>query len=354
MKKTITLLMFAVCGFILSGCSSKVTRGNTYQSVLLEPRIEPVPVVADLRVGDKHVTGQASGKITKETTAADIVFSAYADALGQNPPTADGPDALVGENGSIIWKGKKRLTVIVTGYPAWYTNFHNAEENDSARLNVFGGGLRGWGAGYGTQRYGAGAAKKKKVRKYDYYIAPKYQTPLGTPVGWGGVNLEAGLIWGGGAFAGVDFSFGVDGGDDGADNELIGPGVSIGGVYDLGGELQLAYGVSAGYWYFVTDYRFVKTVKDTTRYYGGSYNVYDAGVYEEKEGGSYLAPFIKVRWNFVELTYRGLLGYSDSFFMKTDAGGYPNDYYEGKGSGFTWNNHQLMLGFYFATSKRGT
>ena len=132
-------------------------------------------------------------------------------------------------------------------------------------------------------------------RKLDYYFAPKYQQVIRSSgyldYWWCGGNLEGGLVWGNGMFVGIDFGVSVDFSD-----HYAGGGVSFGDVYDFGNQLQLVYGGSVGFW-------------------ADAEGVFDI-----------IAPFVKLRWNFVELTYRGLLG---------------NEY-----------NHQLMLGLYFATNKR--
>jgi hypothetical protein len=136
-------------------------------------------------------------------------------------------------------------------------------------------------------------------RKFDYYIALKYQQPAWNHL-WVGGNLEGGLIWGNGMFVGMDFGLGVSGSDG-----EIGVGVSLGNVYDFGNQWQLVYGGSVGFWICEIN--------------GTSYDI--------------LAPFVKLRWKFVELTYRGLLGWN---------------IYHHKPS----YDHQLMLGLYFATNKR--
>lgn len=75
----------------------------------------------------------------------------------------------------------------------------------------------------------------------------------------------------------------------------------------------------------------------TTYYtYSYSYNTFD-----------FLAPFIKLRWKNLELTYRGLLG----FWEETHNGYRDYNYYRESDNGFDWNQ-QLMLGLYFATNKR--
>jgi hypothetical protein len=148
----------------------------------------------------------------------------------------------------------------------------------------------------------------------EWYFAPKYQLPVGTPVSWGGVNAEVGMIWGKWAFLGLDASFGISGKFDGYYHEAAGGiGLSLGNVYGLGNHAQFVYGLSVGAW-------------KMDRHAGGEYN-------EGYSAYDFLAPFVKLRLSFFEITYRGLLG---------------NDYEES----FSWNSHQLMFGFYFATSKR--
>jgi len=157
---------------------------------------------------------------------------------------------------------------------------------------------------------------KTKKRRLDYYIAPKYQFPVGTPVKWGGVNLEGGLVWGNGAFLGIDITFG-EGGMVDRDNdpnstireENTGGGISLGNVYDFDNQLQFVYGGIAGCW---------------------QYNR------STMEAFYFFAPFVKLRYRFVELSFRGLLG---------------SEYHDSTLDSFSYN-HQLMLGLYFATNKR--
>jgi len=153
-----------------------------------------------------------------------------------------------------------------------------------------------------------------KKRKHDYYIAPKYQFPVGTPVPWGGINLEGGVIWGKGAFVGLDFGTGIFHG--GGFRFEGGGGINIGNIIWTT-NLQLVYGGSAGFW-FMED------------------NAADPQMSKVSFGG----PFVKLRWNFVELTYKGLFGFD--FFD------YP--YYD-RYEEISWI-HRVMLGVHFATNKR--
>ncbi|MDR2591445.1 MAG: hypothetical protein LBC59_01390 [Chitinispirillales bacterium] len=171
-----------------------------------------------------------------------------------------------------------------------------------------------------------------------YYIAPKYQTPLGTPVSWGGVNVEGGLIWGNGVFLGLDLSFGMGSEKitDSTGNGLGGIGINLGNVYDLGGQLQFVYGGSAGYWFAGTWHNYKYKGDDDARYLALSY----------------LALFVKLRWEFVELSYRGFFGFKGVDYDKTWNSVSREYVWKTDVNDFTLNNHQLMLGLYFATSKR--
>jgi hypothetical protein len=81
--------------------------------------------------------------------------------------------------------------------------------------------------------------------KIDSYFAPKYQFPVGTPVSWGGVNIESGMVWGNGAFVGLDFNFG---GEADFHDFFAGSGLCLGNVYDFGNQLYFVYGGAAGFW----------------------------------------------------------------------------------------------------------
>jgi hypothetical protein len=158
-------------------------------------------------------------------------------------------------------------------------------------------------------------------RNHDYYFAARYALPLGISSPWGAVNVEGGLVWGNGTFSGIDFNFGFWDGDI-----TIGGTLSLGGVYDLpNSQIQLVYGGSAG---FLLD-----------RYGDGEYYTHT------HTNINFLGPFIKLRWKSFELSYRGLLGiYNDSYNL------FVYEYVAAEE--FGWNNHQIMLGVYFATSKR--
>ena len=132
MKKTLLLL---ICSFSFIGCAV-YGNNNTVKSVSLEPEVEPLPVVADLLVSEKKETGEASGKIHE---IEKLKHEARAKALGQEPPSADNPDVLVGMNTFTEFSGNffsPKVKLTVTGYPAYYTNFRTAKEEDLERLDI--------------------------------------------------------------------------------------------------------------------------------------------------------------------------------------------------------------------------
>ena len=343
-------MIFLVCGFLLTGCASTVIKSNTIKTASVDLEIEAVKLVADLKVSDKRVSGQASGKIGKELSKEDITSQALTKAMGQDPPSAEGPDVLVGINRFEEWKGKKRLTVTVSGYPAWYTNFHNAVDSDSALLLV-GGAWGGLGGKYQEQWKGLSdkalkVPKAQGERKFDHYFTVKYAMPWGglPPAAPGTINLEGGWIWGNGTFFGIDLNAGV--GEDATYKNgekwgmILGGGFNFGGVYDLPVEnLQLVFGGAVGFWWVDDEYNYERYIDD------GRYGYYSSGG-EYKTDYNFLAPFIRLRWNYIELSYRGLLGIRDHYYASSD--------YGDDDGGFGWNNHQVMIGVYFATSKRGS
>ncbi len=129
MKKILLLL---ICCILTIGCSS-VSRSNTLQSISLEPEIELQPIVADLRVLEQKVTGLDSGIVVD---SAKLKQGALTKALGHTPPSADKPDVLVGMNVFTELTDNVYYKVTVTGYPAYYTNFRTAKDEDLERLNI--------------------------------------------------------------------------------------------------------------------------------------------------------------------------------------------------------------------------
>ena len=165
--------------------------------------------------------------------------------------------------------------------------------------------------------------------------------------------LEGGLIWKNGMFLGIDLELGFYWDDESErigekhvtlkSGEMWGGGINFGKVYDLPVQnLQLVYGGAVGIWwvydnYMVVDsiYRASGSVTHSQREYYSEYKV------------NLLAPFVKLRWKYLELSYRGLLGPYEKRYDKN-----VNDDSKDDSGLFGWNNHQVMLGLYFATSKK--
>jgi hypothetical protein len=167
--------------------------------------------------------------------------------------------------------------------------------------------------------------KVKKPRKpYGFYFAPKYMFLLGGLTALGGGNAEIGWTYKNRMLFGIDLNVGMNFSDGSA---IGGGGFSLGRVYDLPvPQMQLAYGGGVGLWYVVewrSDY--------------GSLNDNNGSL---RDNINFLAPFIRFRWKFLELSYRGLLG----MYSKEICRDYK--YYD-DGGGFAWNNNQIMLGLYF-------
>jgi hypothetical protein len=173
----------------------------------------------------------------------------------------------------------------------------------------------------------------------DWYFAPRYYIipqDLGTIQG---AEVEFGKVWGQGMFLGVDLGYGNNGKEYYNFIKRYGIGVNFGNAYHLPAELQLVYGVSAGYWR-------------------------DLHAHSVEIGG----PSLKLRWRFLELSYRGLTGWHNvgdgvgeylpvnvdkgyKYDYETDEYRYDEYRHDAKGTNVYFRN-QLTLGLYFATSKR--
>jgi opacity protein-like surface antigen len=133
--KKITLLM-AVCVAALGFTGCAITKSTSIMRVEAGPQsVRPLPLTADLNISEQKVRGEAQGTIDVKLGGEDAAIRlATARALGQDPPKPEAPDVLVAMN---VYKelNGKNIKVVVTGYPAWYTNFRTAKEaGDSAWL----------------------------------------------------------------------------------------------------------------------------------------------------------------------------------------------------------------------------
>jgi len=97
-------------------------------------------------------------------------------------------------------------------------------------------------------------------------------------------NLETGLVWGKGTFLGIDVGGG--GYDNHSRNDMGVLGLNFGSAYEMSSELKFVYGVYGGVWY---DFYERYGSGNTTRYY-------------------YFGPFARLRWNYLELYNRLLIG----------------------------------------------
>jgi hypothetical protein len=337
--------MFVICASLFGGCVKPVTliSGTATTLPIDNPVIRPLPLTADLNVSEKRATGKADGPALEMER---LTNAAVANALGQDPPSVNAADVLVGMKLFTEQTGDY-MTVTVTGYPAYYTNFHTAEEMESAWLNIImpaghGGGHITPPGRHGTPEFGlpkqeGGAPRLRTpettINRTVFYFTPKYMLPIGIPCPLA-FHVEFGWIWTNGFLFGIDLNGG--GGGNGA---IIGGGFNLGGVHNLSApKTQIAYGGAVGFWVVHKEEYHEKSYSEPRYYYDGYGNEYVDYYYHGSEtqwtyrtNWNFLAPFIKFRWQYIELSYRGLLGF----------------YEDNDGGGFSWNNNQIMLGLYF-------
>jgi len=295
-------LLIFLCFFLLMSCSPSY-KSHTLVGVPVEgTEIETLPVTADLVVSEQRVKGEASGKVVGRTTSAGIAKEALAKALGQESPSVDKPDVLVGINLFSEVNGADEKW-IVTGYPAYYANFRTATKTDSLRLNMFNNGRVLY----------IGDDKPKAAANQlggEWYFSAKYQ--FGDGYGWG---IGAGKTWSSNLLG--DFFFGAEVEEKGLlspwknEDNLewfgLGVGLNAGGIYGkLPHDLKLVYGLSAGFWAWDCEYEY-------PTFYG----------YEEKttisDQAVLVGPFAKLRWHGLEAGFRLLFGGGD---VDADAGGF--------------------------------
>ena len=225
MKK---LLLLAVIGAILlNGCVAPTYRSSSLVAVELNPEISSLPVIADLNVLPEKARGEARG-----TTAEIPVLKqmAITNALGQNPPSVDAADVLVGTN--FFYEVQGHLArVIAMGYPAFYTNFRTAAEEDSVFLIV-----------RKPERNTLLLQQQSSSGGAQFYLSAKYQLIGGAGGATLGGNLEMGYLNRG--FFSADF--GIGGGYRAFD---LGGGFSFGGRIKPVNWFQIIPGGSAGFWW---------------------------------------------------------------------------------------------------------
>jgi len=320
--KKIILLFVALYGLALTGCVG--SKSTSIKTLGVGPEaVEPLPLTADLNVSDQKVRGEASGRVGSNLGCADcLVKEATARALGQYPPRVDAPDVLVAMNVYKEPRGKDSLRVVVSGYPAWYHNFRTVKEEtgDSAWLiltNTSDMGSKGSG-GDGTGLWQskqtwlkAAPSKNTKGR----YLAVNRQLAGDVSTNeW--IALEGGWLKSNGQYHGFEVGFGMDG-----DNYSASLGFNFGSSYDLPADIKFVYGASVGIWADIFS-------EETWNYYDGysdnvTYNIGIVGI------------SLKMRWKFIEIAYRGLLGGDMAFIGNSDP-----EY------GADWLN-QYRVGLYF-------
>jgi len=298
-------LLIFLCSFLLASCSSTV-KNNTLGGIeVSETEMEILPVAADLKVLDQKVTGEVTGKRSDDRDGR-FYSEAIAKALGQESPSVDKPDVLVGLNKFTEVDGDN-LKLTVTGYPAYYINFRTATKEDSLRLSILNTGARS------TMHVGEFTGKpgdEPKGAEGNWYFSIKHT--FGDGFGWGlgtGKSYPSDLLQG-------DIFFGLEveemgilspwkNENDNVDLFGLGGSLNVGGVYGkLPYDLKVVGGLSAGFWYSEAEYEV---------------HVYSPwGGYTDTESDDtsniLVGPFVKVRWHGLEAGIRLLFG-SDTDFQ---------------------------------------
>jgi len=258
MKK---FLLIFLCFYLFTSCSS-TQKSNTLVSVYIDgTEVETLPIAADLAVLEQKVRGEAIGNVTDFN---GLVQEAKTKALGQEPPSVDKPDVLVGSNLFTEAYGTD-LKVIITGYPAYYVNFRTATKEDSLYLDM-------------VKSDASPIEHKSSSKSSDkWYFSGRYL--FGDGFGFG---IGFGMEMSNGFFIGVEGDQGGFFNDD--RYKGAGGGLTLGGIYNgLPYDLQLVFGSSIGFW-----------TKEKS-YYDGFWGGYETSHYYHV-----LAPFIKLRWRGLE------------------------------------------------------
>jgi len=179
---------------------------------------------------------------------------------------------------------------------------------------------------YASTQYVRQDEPQPNVKRSHWYATSKYHFPISeTSSANGGFGGEIGRISKNGWFFGVDIGSGHDkeemsNSDHYLERGNVGAALDFGGVYNLTENLQLLYGVALGYWAF-------------ERVESGMYMLWgnddpEIGYLEQ----GFIGPSIKLRWRFIELSYRGLVGNGWTKHVRSD------------GDKYDCYNSQLMLG----------
>lgn len=213
--------------------------------------------------------------------------------------------------------------------------FSVSAENDFFRngLSVGGGDGLAWLKTDGFSSGGGGNNSDRRSDSYGY-LSLKYKIPE-TKTAWGGVYVERGWIGENGMFFGIDVGGGGDSFGGGSAVEI---GVGLGLGYALGTPvdgLRIISGAAIGYWYSgYSSYDDIGNMSISV-----NFSIHD-----------FFGPFVKVQWHFIELMYRGLIGY-----YVTDSHGNGRGYIsditvDSSDYGLDWNHHQFTVGLYLDRS----
>ncbi len=369
-KRLLTVTLITIGSFVFSGCA--VRKYTSIKTVEAGPQtVRPLPLTADLNISEQKVRGDAIGELNAADVEDRLTREAVARALGQDPPKPEAPDVLVAMN---VYKelSGKTMKVVVTGYPAWYHNFRTLENEmgDSAWLiltNVGGevkhGGGSGGGSGLpflspGQLALGGTQTPKPSSSSRVWYLGVARNLVGSRTMGGEWISLQAGWLGGGGMEYGFEFGggFGGESYSSSGKSETIGGGFNAGMKHDLPGGVKLVYGASVGLWYgwWYNESRSSREEQYQEQYYDYSYGGYryrtayrtvTTEKHEDAGDICFVGPYVKVRWKFVELSYRGLMGYHEGG-VSSYSNYYYDDDYDDYDDGFAWAS-QFKLGLHF-------
>lgn len=136
MKK---LFAIAALAILMSSCSTQKMMVNTTR--VNHQAIEST-TMATIKVGEKRIsyTYLPAKSDSKSLSESQLIQNAMYMALAEN----GNADVLVKVNSFVTYKkglfGKRVQSISITGYPAYYTNFRQPNDEDLKRVYVFKGG----------------------------------------------------------------------------------------------------------------------------------------------------------------------------------------------------------------------
>lgn len=134
MKK---LLISAIVAITAVSCSTPAKLINTSShAVFNDPQLFVSPVYVDLNVAETKITYfYIPSKTVVNCGLDNVIDSAVSEALVQN----NNADVLIGLQKQIKYDGNGEIeSVVITGYPAHYTNMRSAGEKYFENLNASG------------------------------------------------------------------------------------------------------------------------------------------------------------------------------------------------------------------------